>query len=197
MTTCYVVKVRILGIDPGSRKTGWGLIEVSGQSMHHIDNGVLFLDDDRDLTIRLRDLAHRLRDVLTEHKPDCMALEDVFVHKSPRSALLLGQARGVAIGCAGLHDLPVHSFAPSLVKQAVTGTGRAEKSQVAHMVCQLLRLPEVPFEDAADAVAVAICCALHGMRPSTAAVPRTRAARSTKSSARKSLASLARAQGKL
>jgi crossover junction endodeoxyribonuclease RuvC len=186
--------VRILGIDPGSRKTGWGILDIDGKAMRHIDNGVLFLDDDAQLSIRLRDLAHRLRDTITQHRPDCVALEDVFVHKNPRSALLLGQARGVALAAAGLADLPVHSFSPAVVKMRVAGSGRADKGQVATTVCALLGLAEEPYEDAADAVAIAICCALE-----LAAPPQLRTAQKAKRSPggpRKTLLALAKVQGK-
>jgi crossover junction endodeoxyribonuclease RuvC len=186
--------MRILGIDPGSRKTGWGVLDVDGKSMRHIDNGVLFLDDDRELSVRLRDLAHRLRDTITQFRPDCVALEDVFVHKNPRSALLLGQARGVALAAAGLADLPVYSYAPTVVKQRVAGTGRADKDQLATMICTLLGLAEQPYEDAADAVAIAMCCALELAAPKQLQAATAKAKR--RKSPRASLLALAKAQGK-
>lgn len=153
------MQVRILGVDPGSRKTGWGVVDVSGSRVVHIDNGVLMLDDDRDLTIRLVDLAHRLNDVVTTYAPDRAAVEDVFVQKGARSALILGQARGAVLTTLGLRGLKVTPYSTSMVKQRVTGGGRADKEQVAAMVTALLGLPEHPFEDAADALAIALCAA--------------------------------------
>jgi len=153
------VQVRILGVDPGSRKTGWGVVDVDGSRVVHVDNGVLMLSNDDDLAIRLTDLAHRLNDVVTTYAPDRVAVEDVFVQKGARSALILGQARGCALTTLGLRGLPVRSYTTSMVKQRVTGGGRAGKEQVAAMVTTLLSLPEYPFEDAADALAVAICAA--------------------------------------
>jgi crossover junction endodeoxyribonuclease RuvC len=155
-----------MGIDPGSRKTGWGVVDVVGSSIRHVDNGVLFLDDSSDLLVRLVDLSHRLRDRLIEHQPTLVAVEDVFVQKNARSALILGQARGAALATIGLMGLSVRSFAPSVVKKSVSGAGGADKLQVATMVSMLLQLPELPFEDAADALAVALCCAAHARMPS-------------------------------
>ena len=153
------MQVRILGVDPGSRKTGWGVVDVSGSRVVHVDNGVLMLDDDRDLTVRLVDLAHRLNDVVTTYAPDRAAVEDVFVQRGARSALILGQARGAVLTTLGLRGLKVTPYSTSMVKQRVTGGGRADKLQVAAMVTALLGLPEHPFEDAADALAIALCAA--------------------------------------
>jgi crossover junction endodeoxyribonuclease RuvC len=190
--------MRVLGVDPGSHKTGWGVVDVSGGNMVHVDNGVLFLDDDRVLAIRLVDLAHRLRDVILTHKPDVSVVEDVFVQKGARSALILGQARGACLVTLGLAGLPVTSLTTSTVKLRVTGQGRAGKAQVAEMVRVLLGLPEVPFEDAADALAVAIAGALEVEQPMLVAATRTSSQRSPKKrvSARDSLLDLARKQGK-
>lgn len=190
------MRTRVLGIDPGSRKAGWGVVDVEGNSVVHVDNGVLMLDTDSDLTIRLVDLAHRLNDVITTYAPDRAAVEDVFVQKSARSALILGQARGAALTTLGLRGLKVTSYTPSMIKQRVTGGGRADKEQVASMVTVLLGLPEYPFEDAADALAVAICAAFDGpLRFSRdTMIPATPA--KTKSKGRDALAALARAQGK-
>jgi crossover junction endodeoxyribonuclease RuvC len=187
--------MRILGVDPGSRKTGWGVVEVVGARVVHVDNGVLMLDDDRDLTIRLVDLAHRLNDVVTTYAPDRAAVEDVFVQKGARSALILGQARGAVLTTLGLRGLTVTPYSTSMVKQRVTGGGRADKLQVAAMVTALLGLPEHPFEDAADALAVALCAAFDG----PLAVSATSKALSTprpKTRGRDALLALAVAQGK-
>ena len=184
----------MLGIDPGSRKTGWGVVDVEGNSVVHVDNGVLFLDDSADLTIRLVDLAHRLNDVITTYRPDRAAVEDVFVQKGARSALILGQARGAALTTLGLRGLAVASYSTSMVKSRVTGGGRAEKVQVAAMVSILLGLKEHPFEDAADALAVAIAAALDG--PLHLPAPQLKK-KQAKTKGRDALAALAKAQGKL
>lgn len=191
--------MRVLGIDPGSRKTGWGIVDVSGSAVVHVDNGVLFLDDSADLTVRLTDLAHRLNDVITTYAPDRAAVEDIFVQKGARSALILGQARGCALTTMGLRGLSVTSYPTSVVKQRVTGGGQAGKEQVAAMVTTLLGLPEYPFEDAADALAVALTAALDG--PLTAlqqaAAKKSKKAASKKPQGRDALLALAKAQGKL
>lgn len=186
--------VRVLGVDPGSRKTGWGIVDVEGSTIVHVDNGVLFLDGDSDLTIRLVDLAHRLNDVITTYAPQRAAVEDVFVQKSARSALILGQARGAALTTLGLRGLAVASYPASVVKQRVSGTGAAGKEQVATMVSLLLGLKEHPFEDAADALAVAIAAAFDGAQHLPAPQLKKQHA---KTSGRSALAALARAQGKI
>jgi crossover junction endodeoxyribonuclease RuvC len=200
------MRTRVLGIDPGSRKAGWGVVDVVGTSVVHVDNGVLMLDSDSDLTIRLVDLAHRLNDVITTYAPDRAAVEDVFVQKSARSALVLGQARGAALTTLGLRGLKVTSYTPSMIKQRVTGGGRADKEQVASMVTALLGLPEYPFEDAADALAVAICAAFDSPLRFTRdtmnagavaqALVSTLSKKRPASRGRDALAQLARAQGK-
>jgi crossover junction endodeoxyribonuclease RuvC len=190
------VQVRILGVDPGSRKTGWGVVDVSGSRVVHVDNGVLMLDDDRDLTVRLVDLAHRLNDVVTTYAPDRAAVEDVFVQKGARSALILGQARGAVLTTLGLRGLKVTPYSTSMVKQRVTGGGRADKLQVAAMVTALLGLPEHPYEDAADALAIALCAALDSplqIRAGATALPTTK---KPKVRGRDALLALAVAQGK-
>lgn len=191
------MQVRILGVDPGSRKTGWGVVDVEGSHITHVDNGVLMLDDDRDLTIRLVDLAHRLNDVVTTYAPDRAAVEDVFVQRGARSALILGQARGAVLTTLGLRGLQVTPYSTSMVKQRVTGGGRADKEQVAAMVTALLGLPEHPFEDAADALAIALCAAfdspLRVRGPAGTTLPPTK---KPKTRGRDALLALAVAQGK-
>lgn len=184
-----MAKQRILGIDPGSRKTGWGVVDIDGPRILHVDNGVLFLDDDDDLTIRLVDLTQRLRDVVVRLGPDAAAVEDVFVQRNARSALILGQARGAVLATLGLMGIPVRSIPASVVKQRVAGRGQADKEQVAAMVSLQLGLKEHPFEDAADALAVALCAALPV--PAALVVDKPRRARG-----RAGLMALARAQGK-
>jgi crossover junction endodeoxyribonuclease RuvC len=193
------VQVRILGVDPGSRKTGWGVVDVAGSRVVHVDNGVLMLDDDRDLTIRLVDLAHRLNDIVTTYAPDRAAVEDVFVQKGARSALILGQARGAVLTTLGLRGLTVTPYSTSMVKQRVTGGGRADKLQVAAMVTALLGLPEHPYEDAADALAIALCAALDRPLQSRVGADATTLPTTTKPKVRgrDALRALAVAQGKV
>src|SRR5687768_14407252 len=130
--------MRLLGVDPGSHKTGWGIVDIHERRIVHVDNGVLMLDDSRELAVRLVDLCHRLGDVITRYRPDVAAVEDVFVQKGARSALILGQARGAALATLGLAGLKVTSIPTSQVKLRVTGQGRAGKAQVAEMVRALL-----------------------------------------------------------
>ena len=154
--TGFGVTRRILGIDPGSRKTGYGLVEVRGSKVVHVDNGVIVVNVKDSIPLRLRQICEGLQDIIREFRPDEVAVESVFLGKNVSSALKLGQARGVALFAAAHFNLTVTEYAPTEVKRAVVGTGRAEKKQVQEMVRILLGLPEVPQEDAADALAVAI-----------------------------------------
>jgi crossover junction endodeoxyribonuclease RuvC len=147
--------IRIIGIDPGSRATGYGVIESDGVRSRHLAHGVVRLEGEA-LPPRLGQIYARLSTIITEYQPEVMAIEQVFVAKNPSSALKLGQARGAAI-CAGVTlGLAVAEYAPRSIKQAIVGTGRAEKSQVQHMVQMLLGLSQRPQADAADALAVAL-----------------------------------------
>ncbi len=148
---------RILGIDPGSQVTGYGLIELIGSRCHYHDCGCIRTASEQSLPERLKIIYTSLSRLIAAYKPDEMAVEQVFLNRNPDSALKLGQARGVAI-CAGvMADLPVSEYAPRRVKQAVVGSGGASKEQVQHMVCALLQLATRPPADAADALAVALC----------------------------------------
>jgi crossover junction endodeoxyribonuclease RuvC len=147
---------RILGIDPGSRLTGFGLIEVRGAQSRCVAQDVIRLGDGP-LPGRLLLLMQRLRVLCGEHRPDEVAMEQVFVRRNVASALVLGQARGVAICAIAEAGLPLHEYAPASIKLAICGSGRAEKPQIQHMVKVLLNLPEKPAEDAADALACALC----------------------------------------
>lgn len=192
--------MRVIGIDPGSRKAGWGVIDVElhRRGVHHVDNGVLFLDEDRPLTERLVALSRGLHAVLESHRPDIAAVEDVFVQRSARSALILGQARGAALATLGLCQVPVVSHTTTQVKARVAGEGRASKEQVAEMVCLTLGLREHPFEDAADALAVALCHAFdRACGRADAPSPASSRGRGAARGRRAGLAALARAQGKL
>jgi len=146
---------RILGIDPGSRKTGFGIIELDKQKIHHVINGRLQVGDG-DFADRLKQIFEGLTDIIERYQPDMMAIEKVFLHKNADSALKLGQARGAAI-CAGVsQNLSVHEYTATQIKKAVVGNGHAKKEQVQYMMSVILNLPEVPVEDAADALACAM-----------------------------------------
>ena len=157
-----VSTLRILGIDPGLRVTGFGIIEQTGQQLTYVASGCV-RSGTGELPARLKVLLDGLQEVIATYRPDCAAVEDVFVNVNPKSTLLLGQARGAAICAAVLHSLPVAEYTALQVKQAVVGAGKAHKTQVQMMVRKLLRLPGDPSADAADALACAICHA-HGGR---------------------------------
>ena len=149
--------MKILGIDPGSRITGYGIIENTGNSISHIDNGGIQPDRKLPFSQRLRKIFDELVNLIDIHKPDVVAIENVFVAKNVRSSLLLGHARGTAMVAASIANIEIEEYSPSEVKQAIVGTGRATKNQIQHMVKIMLSLPEIAFEDASDALAVAIC----------------------------------------
>ena len=151
---------RILGIDPSSRLTGFGIIDADGARVRHVVNGAIRTADGP-FPQRLRCIFEQLSQVLDEYRPDAVAVEQVFVNRNVDSALKLGQARGAAICAAVVRDLPVAEYAPLQIKQAVVGTGHAGKQQVQEMVRRLLGLAAAPGHDAADALACAICHA-HG-----------------------------------
>ena len=152
--------LRILGIDPGLRVTGFGVIEQTGPHLAYITSGCV-RSGEGELPQRLQVLFAGLQEVITATRPHCAAIEQVFVNVNPQSTLLLGQARGAAICAAVASALPVAEYTALQVKQAVVGVGKASKEQVQAMVRRLLRLPGNPSADAADALACAICHA-HG-----------------------------------
>ncbi len=147
----------ILGIDPGSRKTGFGIINVVGSKSEYVTSGVIRMKDTDELPARLKVIFDSLSQIIEQYCPQEMAIEQVFMAKNAASALKLGQARGAAIVAATAHNLPVAEYEARKVKQSVVGNGAADKLQVQHMVKTLLRLPASPQEDAADALAVALC----------------------------------------
>jgi len=146
---------RIIGIDPGSRITGYGVIESDGMHSRHITHGTLRLQGEA-LPPRLGQIFAGIGEVIDEYQPTVMAVEQVFVSKNPASALKLGQARGAAICAAASRRLNVVEYTPTRIKQAVVGVGRAQKEQVQHMVQLILSLADRPAADAADALAVAL-----------------------------------------
>ncbi len=151
---------RILGIDPGLRITGFGIIEKHGNQLRYVASGCIKTKDG-ELPGRLKTLLDGVHEVITTWQPDVVAVEKVFVNVNPQSTLLLGQARGAVICGAVSCELPVAEYTALQVKQSVVGYGKAHKEQVQHMVQRLLRLDASPGPDAADALACAICHA-HG-----------------------------------
>jgi crossover junction endodeoxyribonuclease RuvC len=154
--------VRILGIDPGLRVTGFGLIQRAGQRLAYLTSGVVRTPAG-ELPDRLKAILESLGEVIAQHSPDQVAVEKVFLNVNPQSTLLLGQARGAAICAAVSRGLPVSEYTALQVKQAVVGNGHAAKEQVQEMVRRLLALPGDPSADAADALACAICHAHGGL----------------------------------
>lgn len=146
----------ILGIDPGSRITGYGLVLSERGQLKHVDNGVIQANADT-FVDRLAQIHNGVAEIIAQYRPDQVAIEEVFVNKNVSSAMKLGQARGAAIVAATQVRLPVSEYTATNVKQAVVGTGRADKSQVQTMIKMLLSLPENPLADAADALAIAVC----------------------------------------
>ena len=147
---------RILGIDPGSRAAGYGVVDTDGQRSRAVHYGVIRVPADLSLGQRLSLLHTALVKVVEEYSPDEAAIEEVFVAKNVRSALVLGHARGVLL-LAAATQCEVHEYTARAVKKAVAGYGQADKQQVGHMVKMLLGLPKVPPQDAADALAIALC----------------------------------------
>lgn len=146
----------ILGIDPGSRITGYGIIATRGTEHHHIAHGTI--ETKTDITAeRLRKIYEILSDVIRQYQPQQTAIEQIFMHKNAQSALKLGQARGVAMVAAAKGGLEVYEYSAKQIKSAVVGYGAASKAQIQHMISLLLKLKEQPVADAADALAVAIC----------------------------------------
>jgi len=149
--------LRILGVDPGSRATGYGVIEKQGSRLNFVVCGVIRLGEKYSFNERLKVIFDGLCEVIDKHKPTVAAVEDVFVAANPRTALKLGHARGAAVLAALQNGLTVHDYTPRMVKQAVVGYGNADKQQIQQMVRVLLKLSSSPSFDAADALAVAMC----------------------------------------
>lgn len=153
--------IRILGIDPGLRHTGWGIIEQAGARLVHIAHGVIDAPTDISMAERLGHIFEAVGELARHHEPHAAGVEETLVNANPRSALKLGQARGVAMAALAMAGVPVAEFAPRQIKLSVVGTGTADKDQVKFMVQRLLpRAGEMKL-DAADALACAICAAHH------------------------------------
>jgi crossover junction endodeoxyribonuclease RuvC len=149
--------MRVLGIDPGSRITGYGIIDQDGNRLVHVDNGAIVTGSTDDFSLRLQRIYRGVAEVIASYRPDALAVEQVFFAKNVQSALKLGQARGAAIVAGVNVGLPIHEYTAMQVKLSVVGHGHATKEQVQRMVKALLNLPEVAQADASDALAVAVC----------------------------------------
>jgi crossover junction endodeoxyribonuclease RuvC len=153
--------VRIIGIDPGTRVVGYGIVDQEGARMSAVTAGVISVSANLSMEQRLARIAAGVRELIADHHPETAAMEDVFVHKDPRSALKIGYGRGAILAVLGEADLAVADYPPATVKKCVAGNGRADKEQVARMVTAILGLPSAPEPlDATDALAVAITHAL-------------------------------------
>lgn len=153
--------MRLLGLDPGLRHTGWGVLDVAGNRLGHIADGVVHSREGRPLAERLVDLFRQLNAVIDRYRPDEAAVEETFVNKNPASTLKLGVARGVVLLAPAERGIPVFEYSANLIKKSVVGVGHADKQQVEMMVRRLLPGATLEAADAADALAVAICHAHH------------------------------------
>src|SRR5262245_57789249 len=154
--------VLILGIDPGLNKCGWGVIASEGSRLTYVAHGVIKPSSSQQLASRLHDVFEGLCTVMQDHQPHEAAVEETFVNSNARAALILGQARGVALAAAARSGIEVAEYAPATIKKAVVGAGNADKTQIAFMVRRLLPAAGDMTADAADALGVALCHAAHG-----------------------------------
>jgi len=153
--------IRILGIDPGLRRTGWGMVVIDGNRLSYVACGSLATDDKAALAVRLLSIHDGLRQVVSDHLPDEAAVEATFVSKDGSATLKLGQARGIAMLVPAIAGLPVAEYAPNLVKKTIVGAGHCEKAQIRMMIGVLLPKAVPQSHDAADALAIAVCHAHH------------------------------------
>jgi crossover junction endodeoxyribonuclease RuvC len=150
--------MKILGIDPGTQIVGFGVIEKTASGTTAIDYGSIKVSKKLDFPQKLLTIHHKIMEIISRHRPDQMAVEEVFYGKNIKSAIKIGEGRGIVFLCAALANIPITEYAATVVKKAVVGNGSAHKSQIQHMVKILLDLPEAPeSEDTADALAIAIC----------------------------------------
>ena len=153
--------MRVLGIDPGTASTGYGVVDVEGSRMRAVDHGIISTPASLPLERRLAAILERLQALLVSHEPDAVALEDLFVGANPRTVLSVGHARGAVLAACGLAGVSTHGYPPAEVKTAVCGYGRADKAQVQRMVSAMLSLDGATLSDhATDALGVAICHAV-------------------------------------
>jgi crossover junction endodeoxyribonuclease RuvC len=150
-------KLIVLGIDPGSQTTGYGIVEKKRQGITHISHGEIKANKKGPFSKNLKNIYDNLNEIISQSSPDAIALEDIFYGKNVKSLIKLGHVRGVAILAASQSNIPIFEYTPLEVKKAVVGYGRAEKNQVQKMVKAILKLNELPPADASDALAVAIC----------------------------------------
>jgi crossover junction endodeoxyribonuclease RuvC len=169
--------MRLLGLDPGLRHTGWGVLDVAGNRLSHVASGVVHSRAEAPLAERLVALFRQLNEVLDRHAPDEAAVEESFVNKNPASTLKLGMARGVVLLAPAERGLPVFEYSANLIKKSVVGAGHADKQQIQTMVHRLLPGVVLEAPDAADALAAAICHAHHAQTERAWAVRPERAAR--------------------
>jgi len=153
--------IRIIGIDPGLRRTGWGIIVAEGARLSYVASGLITSDSEDALAYRLRDLHAGLVEVIARFAPQEAAVEETFVNKDARATLKLGQARGMALLAPAQRGLPVAEYPPNVIKKTITGTGHGEKQQIAAMIGFLLPRAKVESADEADALAIAVCHASH------------------------------------
>ncbi len=162
--------IRIIGIDPGLRRTGWGIIETDGVRLSYVASGGVTSDAADDLAYRLRTLFEGLTGVLLSYAPREAAIEETFVNDNPRQALKLGQARGMAMLAPAMKGLTIAEYAPNVIKKTVVGAGHAEKHQIQAMIGFLLPKAKFTSADEADALAIAICHANHRSSPQAKAL---------------------------
>ncbi len=160
----------IIGVDPGTQVTGYGVIAVSGQQISLIQYGVIHLSKYSTHELKLKKIFERITQLITEYLPDEMAIEDPFYGKNPQSMLKLGRAQGVAMAAALARDIPIVEYAPKKIKQSVTGSGSASKEQVAFMLEKILKMElSREYMDATDGIAIAICHHYHANTPAAVA----------------------------
>ena len=150
--------MKILGIDPGTQVAGYGVIEQIGSKTHVIEYGSIKASKNLDFPQKLKTIYCKIMDIISKHRPDQMAIEEVFYGKNIKAAIKIGEGRGIVFLCAAFANIPITEYAATVVKKAVVGNGNAHKGQVQEMVKIILGLPEIQFsEDASDALAIAIC----------------------------------------
>ena len=154
--------MRIIGIDPGLRRTGWGVVQFDSDRLRHVANGVCQSSPSKQLSIRLLEIFSQLKEIIYAYTPTCAAVENTFVSKDPAGTLKLGQARGVALLAPAEAGIPVFEYAPNQIKKAVVGFGHADKVQIEHMVKMYLPTATINGADASDALGVALCHAYQG-----------------------------------
>ena len=148
----------VLGIDPGLRKTGFGILSISNDKPELIDYGIIEPNKDEKISKRLFTIYNDINQLVEMFCPNIFSIEDIFYGRNVKSALLLGQARGIAMLCAAKHDIPVFEYSAKKVKQAITGNGNADKTQLQYMIKQIFKLKQVPTPlDASDAIGIALC----------------------------------------